>query len=344
MPKRIDNIFDQSLKFKYMYEAFDRTSECKRYNKEVILYKMNLANNITNTLKALLNNTYKIGEYNKFKITKPKERIIQSLPFKDRIVQQWYVEQFIKPIFIPKFITDSYACIPGRGVHSAVRRLKKFLYNAYLKNKDSYILKCDIAKFFYTINKDILYNIITKYIKDKKVLNLTKIFIYDNDESLGIPIGNYTSQYFANIYMNVFDHYIKEQCKVKYYVRYVDDFILVLDSKEQCILIKQKIEKFLNENLGLKLNSKTTYFKINCGVNFLGYKVFYNHILLRTSNKKKIYKKIKKLNKLYENKTFDFEKARQSLNSWIGHAKNANSYHLINDVMKRCKWISKEYK
>lgn len=342
MPKNVEENFYKNLKFKYMYDAFIRSAEGKRYNKEVILYKLNLSNNITNTLKILYSGTYEPGKYNQFLITQPKERTIRALPFKDRIVQQWYVEQFIKPIFIPKFIKDSYACLPGRGVHRAVRQLNKYMYNTYQKNKDAYILKCDISKFFYTIDKEILFKIIKKKVKDKNFLKLTKQFIYDTNDQIGIPIGNYTSQYFANIYMNTLDHYIKEECQIKYYVRYVDDFILILNTKEECKELRQKIEKFLDKKLKLKLNKKTNYFKITDGVNFLGYKVFPNYILLKNTNKKKIYKKIRGYNKMFNTKNFEPKKVTMSLNSWIGHAKNADTYNLVKNVLSRCNWIYKE--
>ncbi len=241
MPKRVNNIFMENLKFKYMYDAYYRSSKGKHYNKEVILYEMNLAENILDSLKSLYNDTYKIGKYNKFKITIPKERIIEALPFKDRVIQQWYVEQFIKPIFIPKMIKDSYACLPGRGVHKAVKTLKRYMYNTQKSNKNAYVLKCDISKFFYSIDKEILYQIISRKVKDQRFLKMTKQYIYDTEEREGIPIGNYTSQYFANIYLNELDHFIKEKCKIKYYIRYVDDFVLILNDKKECIKMQNKI-------------------------------------------------------------------------------------------------------
>lgn len=342
MPKRVNNIFDDNLKFKYMYEAYERASEGKRECKEVILYEMDLANNITTTLKELLNGTYRVGKYNEFKITRPRERSIKGLPFKDKVVQQWYVEQFIKPIFIPKFIVDSYACTPGKGVNSAVQKLKRYMYNANQKNPDSYILKCDISKFFYAIDKSILYKIIERYIKDEKVLKLTKIFIYDNRELVGIPIGNYASQYFANIYMSIFDHFIKEKCKIKYYVRYADDFVLILENKEQCKKIKKEIEEFLEEKLHLKLNNKTNYFKLKDGVNFLGYKVFSSHILIKSDKKRKMYKKIREFNKLYKKNELNVRRANMTINSWKAHTKNADAYNLMKDTISRCEWLYKE--
>ena len=342
MPKRIDNIFHQKLKFKYMYDAYERACKNKTKNKEVIIYQMDLATNLTNTLKELNLGIYQVGKYREFRIYEPKERLIQSLPFKDRVVQQWFVEEFIKPIFVPMFIKDSYACIENRGVHKAVKTISKAIYNEYKKNPNTYILKCDIAKFFYNINKEKLYKIICRKIKDKEVLKLTRLLIYNNEEKVGIPIGNYTSQYFANIYLNIFDHYVKEKLKIKHYVRYMDDMIFVLESKEKAKETLINVRKFLEEELELKLNKKTNYFKARQGVLFCGYKIKTEYILLRKENKKKIYKKVRIWNKLYDEKKLEFKDTSLRLNSWIGHAKNADSYYLIKNIKRNCKWLYEE--
>lgn len=190
-----------------------------------------------------------------------------------------------------------------------------------------YILKCDIKKYFYNIDKNILYNIMKKYIKDKKLLNLTYIFIFDNDEKIGIPIGNYTSQFFANIYLNELDKYVKQELKVKYYIRYMDDIILLVKTKEECIYLKQQIYEFITKNLNLDYNKKSRYYPSNMGVNFCGYRIYETHKLLRERSKKKIKKNIKKWNKLYLNENLDYKKMLLCWNSWRGHAKHCNSYN-----------------
>ena len=339
MPKRVNNIFLPKLKFKNMLEAYERASEGKHYNKEVVVYELDLASNLIKVLKELYYKKYETSEYRSFTVYEPKERVIKALPFKDRIVQQWYVEEFIKPIFLPKFIETTYACIPTRGVHQAVRKLKQYAYNMAKTNKDFYYLKCDISKFFNSIDKDILLKIIERQVKDKDFLHLTKLLIYCDDSEKGIPIGNYTSQYFANIYLNVLDHYVKENLHVKYYVRYMDDFAMILNTKEECKEVLKKVETFLYMKLNLELNSKTNYFKAKQGINFCGYKVFSNYILLKKDNKKKIYKRVKKWNEAYNNKTLDLKETFAKLASWEGHAKNADTYNLIKKVRKKCDWL-----
>lgn len=322
-----------------MLKAYERASKNKHKCKEVITYELDLASNIIDTLKQLYAGVYKVGNYRQFRIYEPKERIIQSLPFRDRIVQQWYVEEFIKPIFVPKFIQNTYACLENRGVHKAVKKLNKYMYEYNKINSDFYVLKCDVSKFFYSINKQRLYEILNRYVKDKAFMKLTKDLIYHDRNEVGIPIGNYTSQYFANIYLNELDHFVKEKLKIKYYVRYMDDFVLLLEDRNQCRVILEEIKEFLDKNLGLKLNKKTNYFRNSQGVNFCGYKIFKTHIMLKKENKKKIKNKIKNWNKLYHKKELDLRETTLKLNSWIGHAQNADTFFLVNKMIRSCDWL-----
>lgn len=224
MPKKIKNCFYKNLTFEKFLQAHYRAKKHKSYKPEVINYELNLENNITNLLNSIKNKTYRLGSYHSFKIYEPKERLIKALPYKDRIVHQWYVEEFIKPYIIPRFISTSFACLEDRGTHKAVDKVQHNLQLFKRNYGDFWILKCDIRKFFYSINPYILFNILKKYIADKELLEFTKLLIFDNrdtDEKIGIPIGNYTSQYFANIYLNELDQYIKRVLKVSNYVRYM---------------------------------------------------------------------------------------------------------------------------
>ena len=220
MHKKIKNCFIKNLTFQKLLEAHYRAKRQKTSKKEIILFELNLENNITNILNSIKNGTYKVGNYYSFVVYEPKKRIIQSLPYKDRVVHQWYVEEFIKPYILPKFIYGSFACLPKKGTHRSVNYIQH-LMQIYKRNNGAFwILKCDIKKFFDSINPYILFNILKKYINDKMLLNFTKTIIFDSrpgDMKVGIPIGNYTSQYFANIYLNQLDQYIKRTLKIKYY-------------------------------------------------------------------------------------------------------------------------------
>lgn len=215
---------------------------------------------------------------------------------------------------------------------------------AYKENKNFYILKCDIQKFFYSINKEVLYKIIEKKYKDKHFLDFTKKLIFHNvpTGNVGIPIGNYTSQYFANIYMDKLDHYIKEVLKVKYYVRYMDDFILLTPSKEKSKELKNDIENFLKIKLKLKFNKKTNYFPNKNGVHFCGFRIYRNRVLLSNYNKKSINKRIRKWNRDYKKKKLNLIETGQKFKSWKGHAMHETNAITVKSAIKKCKWIYKE--
>lgn len=236
MPKKIKNCFYKNLTFEKFLQAHKRARKNKVYKNEVIRFEFNLENNLINIMNQLKNKTYHLGNYFSFKVYEPKERIIQALPFRDRVVHQWYVEEFIKPFIVPKFINTTFACLPDRGTHKAADEVQHQMQICKRNYGRFWILKCDIRKFFYTIDPFILYEIMKKYIEDKDLLDLTKVLIFNYDNSpnqVGIPIGNYTSQFFANIYLNELDQYVKRVLKIKYYTRYMDDFILILRTKKE---------------------------------------------------------------------------------------------------------------
>ena len=342
MPKKIKNIFFKKLTFENLLAAHHRAKKGKRYKNEIIKFELDLENNIINLLNSIKNKTYTLGKYHSFTIYEPKERIIESLPYKDRIVHQWYIEEFIKPYILPKFIKNSFACLENKGTHKAVKQVQKNMQIFLRKHGDFWILKCDIKKFFYNINPNILFNIMKKYIQDEELLNFTKLLIFDNRNSynkIGIPIGNYTSQYFANIYLNELDQYIVRTLKNGTLVRYMDDFILLAKTKQECIELKNKISIFIKNELGLELNSKSKYYPYKMGVNFCGYRIFTTHKLLRTNSKKKIKANVKKWNKQYKNKTLNIAQTMQSLNSWVGHVSHCNSYKLKNKILNSCDFL-----
>ena len=197
MSKSIKRCFFNNLTFDKVLDAHIRASKGKTNKYEVLKFNMDMESNICNIIDELKEGRYKLGKYKTFTIYEPKERIIKCLPYKDRIVQQWYIYEFIKPYIIPRLIDSTCACIDNRGTHYAVNLVQNYLKEAKYKYREYYILKLDIKKYFYNIDKDILFCIMKEYISDKLLLNLTKIFIYDDDSKISIPIGNYTSQYFV---------------------------------------------------------------------------------------------------------------------------------------------------
>lgn len=333
MPKRVNNIYVGNITFSKLLEAHNKCKKHKRFKRQVIEFEMNLENNLLKIGRELLNETYKFSEYFEFTIYEPKERKIKTLEYRDRVVQTWYVENFLKPNFERSYIRDTYACIENRGTHKAVDKIQDYLRKADKQYEEVWVLKCDIRKFFFNVDREILYNLIKRKTKDKYFLNLTKKIIFYDNEEIGIPIGNYTSQIYANIYLNELDKYIKEELEVKYVVRYMDDFVLLLNNKIIAKKVLEKISIFLKERLKLELNAKTAYFKAKQGVNFCGFRIWKTHRLLREQSKKKMRRKLKNFEKLYKEGRIELRYITACINSWKGHAKHCNSYNLVNKLL-----------
>lgn len=342
MCKKIKNCFNKNLTFEKLLQAHQRARVHKTYKTEVIKFELNLENNLTNLLNNMKNGKYHLGKYYSFKVYEPKERVINALPYVDRIVHQWYVEEFVKPYIVPKFINTSFACLKDKGTHKAVEEVSNQLRDFKRDYGDFWILKCDISKFFYSIDPYVLFKILQKYIADKKLLKFTHLLLFDGrnaSDKVGIPIGNYTSQFFANIYLNELDQYVKRTLKIKYYTRYMDDFIILAKTKNECILLKQQIENFLATKLHLSLNDKSRIYPYKMGVNFCGYRIFTTHKLLRTNSKKKIKRQVKHWNKLYHKNNLNIHNTMQSINSWLGHSKHCNSYNLQKKILNSCDFL-----
>jgi len=230
----------------------------------------------------LLNETYTTSKYTTFTIYEPKERLIYKLPyFPDRIVQHAIVN-VLGPVWDNLFIHNTFASIKGRGIHACLKCLRRDLR----KYKPMYCLKLDVRKFYPSIDHDILKSIIRKKIGDEKLLRLLDSII---DSAPGLPIGNYLSQYLANLYLTYFDHYVKEVLGVKFYYRYADDLVLLGNSKTELHRIRKDIEEYLKINLNLEIKKSWQVFPIDVrGIDFLGYVFRTSHILLRKTLKYKL--------------------------------------------------------
>jgi retron-type reverse transcriptase len=330
--KTIKNQFDRACTYEKLVEACRRSKQQKGRRREIMRYEFELEYNITEILRTLKAQTYKPGSYRHFVIHEPKQRDIFALPFRDRIVHQWYVEEFIKPYFVPRFIADSYACVVGRGSHSAHRRLQHHLRQMRAQHPNFFIIKMDISKFFYTIDKTVLFGILARHITDPKLLNLTKTIVFDTPGDIGIPIGNYTSQYYANIYMNELDQFVKRQLKVKYYIRYMDDFVLLAESVAKAKQLYTQVEDFLRNTLRLRLNPKSRIIPSKQGVLFCGFRIFPDFMLLSQRNKRSIHHMIRTYRK-----TGDSDSFLLSATSWVAHVRHADSCHYRNRIFGELK-------
>ena len=328
MPKTIRNQYDKKLTYENLMKAHLESRKGKSLRKEIILFNLKQEEYIMWLYKQLKNGTYKHSGYTTFYITEPKVRVIEKSVYLDRIVHRWYVDNFMKDYFIKSFINTSYACIENKGMHKACLDVQKTMKHCKRIWNNYYIIKMDVSKYFQNIDKEILYNILQRKIKDKKLLWLTREILYSNGKQKGLPIGNYTSQCFANIYLNELDQYAKHQLKLKYYFRYMDDIIVMVRTKKEAIQKLQLIRIYLKEKLELELNSKTQIFKNTQGVNFCGYKINEYRLKIRTRGKRKLKNKIKRLKYEIRTNKIDTQNAYKFLAGHFGYIDIANVKNL----------------
>jgi RNA-directed DNA polymerase len=266
--KRIGFLFEKTFTRENLYLAYLDARKGKRDTPACFRFETDLWHNLEKLHTRLHDGTYRPRPYKKFQVYEPKERTIYAPAFKDLVVQH-AIYRVIYPIFDKTFIHTSYACRKGKGAHKASDYTQKAMRQCL---PDEYSLKLDIRKYFYSITRGILRRLIERKIKDQRFVGLMMAFA-DMDTRVGIPIGNLLSQIYALIFMNPLDHFIKRVLKIKKYVRYVDDFILIGLTRDQCLDSRNKIVAFLDDNLGLSL-SKSTIATIKRGINFVGYRTW----------------------------------------------------------------------
>lgn len=314
--KRKTNLFENIISLENLKNADKLAQKGKQKQYGVIVHNKNSEENILKLHELLKNKHYQTSEYKIFKVYEPKERDVFKLPyFPDRIVHH-AIMIHLEKIFVSMFTTNSYSCIKGKGVHSASKKLKLTLRDI---PGTKYCLKLDIKKFYPSVDHDILKNLLRKKFKDTELLWLLDEIINSAD---GLPIGNYLSQYLANFYLTYFDHWIKEDKKVKYYFRYADDIVILSDNKKYLHAILNDIRLYLDENLKLTVKNNYQVFPVSArGIDFLGYKFYHTHILLRKSIKKRFAKAVSR------------HKERSVIAAYWGWAKHCNSKHLIKKLI-----------
>jgi len=311
--------------FENLYQAANLAAKEKRYKKSVMQFFYNLEENIIQLQNELMWKEYKLGNFYYFERYEPKRREIAALPFRDRVVQIALCN-IIEPAFETLFIYDSYACRVNKGTIAAANRLSYFLGKPDAKK----YLKCDVHKYFKSINIELLQELIkTKYVEDNDILWLiNKILLheYNND---GVKIGNRFSQLAANAYLSELDFYLKVKLQVKYYLRYMDDFIILSDSTEKLKNYLEMATAFLENALYLKLNDKTKIDYCRNGIDFVGYKIFPKNKIIKKQNMNKTRNVFKAWR---DGKILD-EKYLASIGSRCGHAKGTASYKFYMNVL-----------
>lgn len=302
-------------------------------------FEFNLEGNIFQLHEDLKNKAYQHSPYTSFYVTDPKLRHIHKACVRDRVLH-YAIFRILYPIFDKNFIYDSYSCRLGKGTHRAVNRSEDFTRKLSCNNhRTTHALKCDIRKFFDSIDKTILKRIIFNKVKDDNFSWLISKILdsFSKIPGKGLPLGNVTSQIFANIYLNELDQYVKHCLRVKYYLRYCDDFV-ILDSDQNYLLeLAFKINEFLEEHLALSLHpNKVILRKYRQGIDFLGYVVLPHHRAIRTKTRNRVISKIISKREESDDNLISQESLRQSLNSYLGIFKHCNGYELENEVI----WLS----
>ncbi|MCX6712227.1 MAG: reverse transcriptase domain-containing protein [Candidatus Vogelbacteria bacterium] len=283
--------FEQIISLSNLFNAWREFKRNKGKRQDVRLFGFNLEDNLFALHGELKNGTYQPSAYTSFYIQDPKLRNIHKAVVRDRVVHQ-AIFRLIYHIFDRHFIFDSYSCRFNKGIHRGVDRLEKFIRQASQNHSRMvYVLKCDVKKFFDSIDQEILSDLIKEKIKDGRTISLVQriIISFEKEKGKGLPLGNVTSQLFANIYLNGLDQFIKHNLKQKYYVRYCDDFIIVGNKLEDFNNLIEPINRFLNNQLKLFLHpNKIEIRKVTQGIDFLGYVILPHYRVLRTKTKRRV--------------------------------------------------------
>ncbi|MEK6845758.1 MAG: reverse transcriptase/maturase family protein, partial [Nanoarchaeota archaeon] len=310
--------------------AFKKARKGKTLRPEVIEFEKDFNENILQLRMELLFHAYRPMPLKSFLIRDPKTRMINKSAFRDRVVHH-ALFNIIEPLFEKRFIYDSYANRKGKGVLAAFERFDLFKMKVSHNNTHScFVLKADIKHYFEEVNHQHLLSILEKRILNSEIIWLIKIILSNfqsKEKGRGMPLGNLTSQFFANVYLHELDFFVKQKLQVKYYLRYVDDFVLLHHSRDKLEEYKLKIQEFLQNQLALQLHpQKTRIITLSCGIGFLGMRIFFHHKLLQRKNILSLWRKWETLQKKYLTKEASYDKLYDFIEGWIAYAKQANTY------------------
>lgn len=348
--KTYNNLFEKIISPENLFAAWDTFKRGKRKKPDVMKFERNLESNIFELRRDLRNRTYRHGPYTSFYIYDPKRRHIHKAPVRDRVLHH-AVFSVLNPVFEPTFIAHSFSCRKGKGTHKGMKVLHAML-RSVSKNeqKPCFALKCDIRKFFDSVDHEILRTQLKRVVKDKDTLWLLDKIIESFGLGLGnlfgrrgLPIGNLTSQLFANIYLGEFDHFVKHILNVRYYVRYTDDFVIVSENRAYLEQLIISVAEFLRERLALELHpSKVEIRKYRRGIDFLGYVLRPHHRAVRTKTLHRMFRRLQEYSKTYSAGQIERKKFRGAVISYLGVLFHANTYRLSEDLKNRYWFLLRE--
>lgn len=352
--KYLEDVFDEITSFEWLERSYRKARKQKRYRPEILKFSADLDTNLLDIQRQLRSESFHFGSYRKHWVYVPKKRMVMALPFDGRVVQ-WAIYLALKPFYAGLMIEDSYACLDNRGSIAAAHRLQYWLQQVERKPQKWYALKLDISKYFYRVDHAILIEILRQRIKDERFMRLIENVIdcdgakfglprfkgpddVTDDEWLGevgMPIGNLTSQLFANIYLNELDHFCKHQLHIKMYARYMDDIIILAPDKETAHLWRVEIEVFLADRLHLDLNRKTAVRPADKDIEFVGYIINSHSLRLRKATARRLKAAFHGISYRYFTGNLseaEFQRRLASFEGLIKHTDNAGLRYQLNQI------------
>ena len=346
--KTYKHLYPEIASFDNLYLAFKAARKGKRSRPDIAEFEFNLEENLLDLQRELQAETYQPGDYRNFQIFDPKPRLISAAPFRDRVVHHALC-RVIEPLFDRRFIADTYACRKGKGTHAAIDRAQEF------SARYRYVLKCDIEHFFPRMDHAVLYQQFTRVLADSQTLRLCKLILdsgceihkdieppyFAGDDLFtairprGLPIGNLTSQFWANVYLNPLDHFVKRELKCPAYVRYVDDFLLFSDDKTDLHAWRLEVIRFLS-SLRLTLHEKEAQvFPTSTGIPFLGWRVYPDHLRLKRRNGVAFQRRYTEMRRQYQRGAITRERMEAGLQGWIAHVQHGQTWGLRRSLLTR---------
>ena len=334
MPKRAKNIWADVVSYENLFAAFRKVRKGKRFHPAILKMYYSLDDTLFNIRERLIAKTWTPAPYREFWVQEHKPRCINAPAAPDRVVH-WALMKQVAPIFERRFITDSYACREGKGAHIASRRAREYIRAASQKWSNPYILKADISKYFPSIDQAVLMQRVERIIADESVLWLFDVLIRNGNPKygVGIPIGAFTSQWLANLYLDGLDHYMKDDLGIRYYLRYMDDFVVIGPSKSWCRTVLEQVETYVTHTLHLRLNPKTGIWPVTHGLDFVGYRHWSDHVLPRKRTVKRARAQFKCMKQLYAQGRIDLDYIRPRVASFTGYMSHCDGYETLEHIL-----------
>jgi retron-type reverse transcriptase len=341
--KKFSNLFEEMTSAESLFAAWFEFRKGKTSRKDVQEFGRHAERNIFRLQRDLASEKYQHGEYASFFIHDPKLRHIRKACVRDRLVHQTFYTT-LRQIYEPRFIDTVYSSRLEKGTHRAVEALRRATWKVSRNfTRECWGLKCDVKRFYDSVDHQILFDLLGKTIKDERALRLLKnvisSFHIDGQEGKGTPIGNLTSQIFTNIYLNEFDQFVKHKLKVKYYLRFADDCLFLSHNKIELQNLLPEVESFLQEYLKLSLHpDKIILRPLSQGIDFLGYVTLPHHSVLRTTTKRRMFRKLSLKHGEFYNGKITSESLNQSLQSYLGMLSHADTHELTQKLKNQFCW------